>query len=289
MIGRRAFLASTAALAACERRRADPGPSPSTDPRAALDVRTIALPASFSADARFSIVAPRGATDLPILVALHGMGETRSPERGARGWLDFYALDHALVRLAHPPLEPEDYRGLVTQARLAAVRTDLAAKPFRGVIVVCPWVPSAVGGAIPYEDYASWLADAVLPRVRSETKVKGERVGIDGVSFGGIGAIRIGLSRPDGFAAIGALQPAIREADADALAESIEKQRAGRPFRLVTSTDDVFRGAVEALHARLDARGVEHAFLLTEGPHDYVWNQGPGAIEMLLWHDRVLR
>ncbi len=295
MIARRAFLAAVAAaLAACERRSSTSGgdqPAP-RDPRAEIDARTIALPAPFSSEARFTTVAPRAAEPLPILVALHGLGETRSPEAGARGWLDRYALDHALVRLARAPLEPlepADYRGLVTPARLAAVRADLAAKPFRGMVVVCPWVPADVGGAVPYASYASWLADAVLPRVRAETKTIADRVGIDGVSFGGIGAIRMGLARPDAFAAIGALQPAIREPDADALADAIEGGRAGRPFRLVTATDDVFRPAIEALHAKLDARAVEHAFLLTEGPHDYLWNQGPGAIEMLLWHDRVLR
>jgi hypothetical protein len=25
------------------------------------------------------------------------------------------------------------------------------------------------------------------------------------------------------------------------------------------------------------------------GPHDYVFNRGPGGIEMLLFHDRALR
>jgi iron(III)-salmochelin esterase len=25
------------------------------------------------------------------------------------------------------------------------------------------------------------------------------------------------------------------------------------------------------------------------GGHDYTFNRGPGGIEMLLWHDRVLR
>jgi hypothetical protein len=37
----------------------------------------------------------------------------------------------------------------------------------------------------------------------------------------------------------------------------------------------------------LDRRKQEH--LVVPGPHDYPFNRGPGAIEMLLWHDRVLR
>jgi acetyl esterase/lipase len=287
MTSRRAFLLSAATLGLACKRREDPPP---VDPRAGLDVRTVALAAPFSAEARFTIVAPRATkAPLPVLVALHGMGETSSPERGARGWPELYALDHAYARLAAPPLEAADYRGLVRKERLAAVHAQLAERPFQGLMVVCPWVPAEVGSTIPYAAYISWLTDAVLPRVAQETNARSDRVGIDGVSFGGIGAIRMGLERADVFAAVGALQPAIREADVDALGGAIEKGRAGRPFRLVTSTEDYFRAAIEALHAKLEARGVPHEYLLTEGPHDYLWNQGPGAIEMLLWHDRVLR
>ena len=33
---------------------------------------------------------------------------------------------------------------------------------------------------------------------------------------------------------------------------------------------------------------VAHDFADIPGPHDYPFNRGPGAIELLLWHDRVL-
>jgi hypothetical protein len=35
--------------------------------------------------------------------------------------------------------------------------------------------------------------------------------------------------------------------------------------------------------------GVPVFFDLVLGPHDYDFNRGPGGIEMLLFHDRVLR
>jgi hypothetical protein len=34
---------------------------------------------------------------------------------------------------------------------------------------------------------------------------------------------------------------------------------------------------------------IAHEFKLLTGPHDYVFNRGPGAVEMLLFHDRALR
>ncbi len=36
-----------------------------------------------------------------------------------------------------------------------------------------------------------------------------------------------------------------------------------------------------------EARDHEHRVAL--GPHNYDFNRGPGGLEMLTWHDRVLR
>ena len=41
--------------------------------------------------------------------------------------------------------------------------------------------------------------------------------------------------------------------------------------------------------AALRARGVAHDVRELAGPHDYVFNRGPGGVEMLLFHDRALR
>ena len=60
-------------------------------------------------------------------------------------------------------------------------------------------------------------------------------------------------------------------------------------LRLVTSDQDYFRGAIGQLHLALESEGIEHEHLVLPGPHDYIFNRGPGGVEMLLWHDRVLR
>jgi hypothetical protein len=51
----------------------------------------------------------------------------------------------------------------------------------------------------------------------------------------------------------------------------------------------MYRQTLTELDKRLTAKNIPHEFAITPGPHDYPWNKGPGAIEMLLWHDRKLR
>lgn len=300
---RRAFLSLGAALAlACRKKsppppppvQPPPAPSPSAPPgpRGALDIRDW----TFDGDRRAVVLVPKdvvAGTKLPVLIALHGMGETVSAERGSHGWLDYYDLDRAIDRLRHPPLAPPDFQGLVTKERLGQINGELATRGYQGLIVVCPYLPKEIGGNdLPYDAYAKWLGEVLLPRVRSETPALdgAANTGIDGVSLGGITALRIGLARPDLFGVVGALQPAVNDLDvADGLADAMQQGLKDRPLRVVTSTEDAYRETLEGLHGKLDARKVAHEFFVTEGPHDYVWNKGPGAIEMLLFHDRAQR
>jgi len=295
MIDRRLFLSSALAIAGCRRRRAyvraHAAPSVSaplsSDPRASLDVLDWEMNDE-SGEHRAVVLIPKGVragTKLPVLIALHGMGETTSPKKGAYGWLESYELDRVLHRLRRPPLDADAFQGLVTETRLAEVNAELGKRPFGGLIVACPYLPAQPN----YEAYGKWLGDKLIPKLRNETPAL-TNTGIDGVSLGGITSLRVGLARPDLFQAIGALQPAVNDEDvADALAGTIQEKLNGRPLRIVTSTEDVYRVTLESLDKKLWDRKVTHQFFVSEGPHDYVWNQGPGGIEMLLWHDRVLR
>jgi enterochelin esterase-like enzyme len=132
-----------------------------------------------------------------------------------------------------------------------------------------------------------------LPRLRQELGVGAARgrTGIDGVSLGGRYALLVGLTHPELFGAVGALQPAVREPEAEELAALARtaQDRGLEHLRLVTSDEDYFKPAVEALAEALRRKGVRHELLVTPGPHDYVYNRGPGSFEMLLWHERVLR
>lgn len=258
-----------------------------------LDLLDWEMPNEYGGEKRCVVMIPKGTkAKLPLLIALHGLGETVSPKKGAYGWLDSYELDRTLLRLRNPPLDANAFKSFVTATRLAEINEDLAKRPFGGVVIACPYMPKSVGSELTYETYASWLGERLIPKLRAETPVLSatNATGIDGVSLGGIAALRMGLARPDLFGAVGALQPAVNDVDsAEVLAQIIEEKIAGRPLRIVTSTEDVYRVTLAALDEKLWARKVTHQFFVSEGPHDYAWNQGPGGVEMALWHDRVLR
>jgi hypothetical protein len=260
-----------------------------------LEVLDWKFPAEFGGEKRCVVLVPKPippGVKLPVLVALHGLGETIDPVTGANGWLKAYELDRSYLRLFSPPLEPIAFQGFVTSERLSEINEALASRPFGGVIVACPYMPKEIGGPLPIEVYARWLGERLLPRLRSElpAETSASATGIDGVSLGGWAAIRIAMARPDLFGAVGALQPAVMDYPMVEWATALIAEKLGkRPLRIVTSTEDLYRNTLTELDKRLRSKGIPHEFALTPGPHDYPWNKGPGGIEMLLFHDRVLR
>jgi acetyl esterase/lipase len=210
------------------------------------------------------------------------------------GWPRDYALVGAVARVSAPPLTPEDLLGMVDPARLASENADLQARPFRGVIVACPYLPDLdPTSAADVGAYARFVTDVLLPRVRRETPAlaTAEATGIDGVSLGGVTALRVGFLRPDVFGAVGGIQPAIREEQAAEwtdLARAVLARRPGMKLRLLTSHDDYFRQAIVRTSEAWRAAGIPHEFAEVPGPHDYDFNRGPGSIELLLWNDRAL-
>ncbi|HXN30850.1 MAG TPA: alpha/beta hydrolase-fold protein [Polyangiaceae bacterium] len=249
--------------------------------------------------ARAAIVVPTwgGGPELryPVLVALHGRGEAlKPPAEGMMGWPRDYAMVHAIDRLRAPPLRDSDYLGFVDAPRLAQANSSLAARPFGGVIVACPWLPDFHPTAtVDIAAYGRFVLDELLPRVRRETPAlrAPEATGIDGVSLGGVIALRIGLTSPESFGAVGGIQPAIAEGQSGewtALAQAARARRSAMKLRLLTSHDDYFRDAITAVSQAWRLGGIDHDFADVLGPHDYVFNRGPGSIELLLWHDRAL-
>jgi iron(III)-salmochelin esterase len=236
---------------------------------------------------------------LPVLIALHGRGESvRGAQAGAYGWVRDYNVERTIARLRTPPLKPRDFLGFVDETRLQAMNAALDRQAYRGLIVVCPWVPDLIGAERAGTDlspgFAQFVVEQLLPRVLEETPALPDpaATGIDGVSLGGRAALLVGLKYPERFGALGTLQPAVHSSEASELALALATARTRSPalkIRLLTSDADYFRGDVAALHSELDRSGVPHEHLVVRGPHDYPFNRGPGGIEMLLWHDRVLR
>ncbi|APR84020.1 Hypothetical protein A7982_09369 [Minicystis rosea] len=293
------------AAAACDKRReAQPGQAPAPvepPPGGAWRMASFDPGADLPEGERAMILAPWSGFggpepgERPILVALHGRGESgRGLDVGAGGWPNDYLLDRMHRRLLAPPLTSADLQDMTSPERLDKLNASLTAAPYRGLGVACPYTPSlrdkSAEGA---RGFARFVIDALLPKLRAETGSQATRTatGIDGVSMGGRLALLIGLSHPEVFGAVGALQPAISVDEApmvSALAKSAQA-KAKVKIRLVTSEKDYFLDAVKAASERMRADGVEHELLITPGTHSYEFNRGPGGAEMMLWHERVQR
>jgi iron(III)-salmochelin esterase len=245
------------------------------------------------------VLPPRSPSErFPMLIALHGRGEAmKGSEKGARGWVDDYALPRAIQRLSSPPLTTRDFEGFVSPSRLSLLNESLRVQPYRGLVVVCPYTVDVLAGDRPFsavKPYAKWLLEVVVERAYRELPVMGTpaTTGIDGVSLGGRVSILSGLYEPRAFGAVGGLQAAFDSDDALSLARLATVARAQNPelrFRLLTSEDDPFLNANRAISAEWRRYQIDHRLLVVPGPHDYVFNRGPGALEMLLFHERTLR
>ena len=313
-ISRRALLLGLGATAACSRRdraapatrtaAGNPAPvapipaAPVVDTGPSLGATRLLEWTFASPNERVVVVVPEHRRDderFPVVVALHGRGEAlKGPVDGAMGWPHDYALTRAFDRLTAPPLVESDFEGLVTTEHLAEMNRALAAHAFGRLVVVCPYVPDINLGSLPDQKaYGRFLIETVLPRVRAETPALATpgATGNDGVSLGGAIALRVGLGAPETFGAVGALQPAIGDWQTNdwvELAKAAVAKRPGLHLRLTTSEDDVYKSAVTHLSEAWRAANVAHDFAVLPGPHDYVFNRGPGSMELLFWQDRVL-
>ncbi len=235
------------------------------------------------------VFAPPESDDWPILIALHGRGEAgRGLRAGAAGWRDDYDLDLVRARLAKGELTSADAKDLLEGPRLDAHKASLAKHSFAGLVLVCPYTP--IPGTDSARSFGRFVSTDLLARVPPARPRSA--VGIDGVSMGGRYALELGFELGATFGAVGALQPAIREGDADSFASRAAECKAkhgAQAIHLVTSEEDPFREPTIALSKALTARSIEHQLIVTLGPHDYLWNRGPGAVEMLMFHERALR
>jgi enterochelin esterase-like enzyme len=233
----------------------------------------------------------------PVVIALHGRGESQlAPNRGALAWYLQYDLPEAFGALARGRLTPSDYKMLVRRPHLDMVNGALASQPFRGVMVVSPYTPDLMGDPPDGErvqGYADWLAGPLLRALRQQMPFAArgrDSTGIDGVSLGGMLALEAGFAHPEAFGAVGAIQPAIRGRAGRLLAAAEAARDGGRTqeIRLLTSDGDPFKTPTQQLSRQLRTAQLSHRLLVVPGPHDYVFNQGPGAIELLRYFDEVL-
>ncbi|MBM4358751.1 MAG: hypothetical protein FJ096_11670 [Deltaproteobacteria bacterium] len=295
-MSRRSLLVGVAGLVATRSvRAAEPAAS-------AYEIRDIVVSGRRATGRRFTLLVPRHVEGpVPLLVALHGKGETIDEKLGVYAWLERYGLGTSYERLLRPPVAPVEARGSRTPhwkpERLREVNDALAARPFGGLAVACPFTPDAfnIGARKAFlDDYAAWLVDEVVPRARRELAILegSAHVGVDGVSLGGYVSIEVFLRQAAHFGAWGTLQGAINKYAAPAYAKSLADvlARVGpRRLHIETSLGDVYLEDNEALSAKLRKLGVDHDFVAPPGAHNQPFLRDSGTLEMLLWHDRALR
>jgi predicted esterase len=227
---------------------------------------------------------------VPLLVLLHGLGETNDERTGAYAWLDRYGLGTSYERLLRPPVERTAKRGEWTDARLAEVNATLDKRPFRGMVVACPYMPQLPAGKL--DPYGAWIVDTVVSRARREASMASETVLFGGCSLGGYASLEIFVRRPGDFDAWCGVQTAISEATASSYAERIERalKKAGpRPLYVGSSIGDPFLPGNKALSDWLKRKNIEHELRISPGPHDQPWLREVGTPEMLLWCDGARR
>jgi hypothetical protein len=261
------------------------GPAPDLEE----DLRNLRLLDLVEAGRRFVLVVPKYQSrqrPLPLVVFLHGLGETTNERLGAYAWVEKYGLGSAWQRLKRPPLEKTTTRGEWTEARLAEVNTELETRPFRGFAMACPYMPNLRGGEL--DAYASWIEGSLLPRVRKEANVipDAKNTHLSGVSLGGYVSLEMLVRLPHVFGAWSGVQTAIGAYAAPTYADKIAKGGA-KPMLLLTSSQDHWKSASEALASAFTERKMAHTFRVTPGPHDQVWLRESWTIETLLWHDRT--
>lgn len=249
---------------------------------------------------RVPVLVPRSVpegTRLPLVIALHGLGEASDPVLAARAWPELYGLLDAADRLAAPPILPRGKRGDLTSEHAAAMTRELAARPFAGLIVACPFTPNpakAIDRQAHLARYAAWIRDTVVPRARERFPVEREATGthLAGCSMGGSVAVEL-LERCRGVFGSAALvqsaHGAHRNAAIVANARTAGPGAGALSLLVLTSRADPFRDRNVALGALLAKAGVPHDAVVLPGPHDQPWLREAGTPTMLHWLDRRAR
>jgi len=266
----------------------------------ALQAREVAVPNAGRFGRKCLVLRPAHVPEsepLPLLVLLHGLGETGSEALGIHAWYDRYGLPQAYARLSAPPIvRTLPHERYLSDARLAELNRELADTPFRDVALVCPFTPNVLGSSpsAPLLDrYADYIEQSLLGAVRQQTAclTGSVHLGLDGVSLGGYVALELFLRKPQLFGVIGCMQGAFGLSLAEVYARRIAELTAEvgpRAIHLTTTSFDPFRAAMVRLATRLLERGIPRTLTLADGPHDQRYLREAGTLEMLHFQARAL-
>lgn len=228
----------------------------------------------------------------PLVVVFGGAGEcARPPRSGALAWMHYYKTDEAVHVLRSNHLTAKDFRGLAKASEIETFNEKLKRRPYDGVILACPYSPLlAMTTRLEAPEYESFIIEELIPALKSRYRVAKGSIGVDGVSMGGARSMYYGFKYPETFASIGSVQGAFGPY-LEIYGQLVTKNRdilKKRSIQLVTSDKDPMAPSVEKMHNLLESHGIPHNYLILTGPHDYVFNQGPGSLSLLIFHDQAL-
>lgn len=264
-----------------------------------FEIRDLVVDGSRRIGQRFALLTPKHTkARVPLLVLLHGLGETHDQKLGARAWVDLYGLASSYQRLCEPPVKAvkKDHRHW-SQSRLTEVNALLERQAMRGLAIVCPYTPNvykAPSRKKMLDEYSDWIVDTVIPHARKEANVFGDarRTYLDGCSLGGYVGMEVFLRKAKHFGAWGTLQGALGAHRVAGYAKRLkeELERYGtRHIHVETSTNDAFRSVNRSFSRHLKKEGIAHDFIMPKGPHNQPFLRDSGTLEKLLWYDRLPR
>ncbi len=299
---RRAFLNLCMALAVTERAGAQPAEGPITPVGVAaapdLSYRELALDGQHG-NRRALVLSPAhgppGAT-YPGLLLFHGLGEANDAELGMHAWRTSYGLSESYSRLRRAPLAlSAEQASFILKPQLDALNAALAAKPFTGMVVICPVTPNPRrqgDSAHVLDGYSEWIEHTLLPAARAQAPLDaGRGIGVDGCSLGGYVAAEVFARKPELFRSFGVVQPAFGEFRVARYAGHLARALRSKSLsgiHLQTSTGDPYREATRALGRQLERLDARFTLDVLPGPHDQRWLRATGTLAMLAWHHLTL-
>ena len=163
--------------------------------------------------------------------------------------------------------------------------------------MACPYVPDLnLASEAAMRGYGRFVVDVLLPRVRRETPALAnpQATGIDGVSLGGRHrACASAFKTPR--RSVRWVRFSRRSAPIKRQCSPIWPRGARTPEPRIEPAPPHQHTTTCTAAPSIGSRrrgaqaGIAHDFADVPGPHDYAFNRGPGAYELLAWHDRVLR
>lgn len=237
----------------------------------------------------FVLIIPREAkkrNKLPALILMSGRGEAiRSPIEGARAWTKYYGIQNIYAQMRDQKLPQKIFLNNVKEKHYNAYSTLLKKYPFKEFFIISPKTPDIDRENYDFDRFEKFLRLELIPFLSEKYKIDESKIGINGISLGGLWSLYLGTSHPEFYRFIGNQQGAFKkhsqkiERNLVANREELKKSN----IRLVTSERDYLKQDVIEMKDILKKHGLKHSFVILDGPHDYIFNQGAGSVDILFY------